>query len=302
MSVTDLTELFDERRALRNTRGRRYIRVYHVHTDSMDDDEYKAVKAVENYDLAHIPLSKPHPSDPSAYCVEIGPAVPQNKSPFLWRVPVRWETPSGTGTSRNVRHPIPFAREWEVEWSQTTIQLPLDVEAILPTPKEVRNSAGEKFDPPIFFNETIPILRISRNEPEFNWVDAAKYAGTVNEKVFNNAKPGHAFMYSIVGRKIWDDEFDYWRVSYEIHFKWSGWNLPVLDLGFSELIDNELKVMSDNDGKDYNTPQLLNGQGKRLTEGAEPVHLDWPRYFIADFTLLNLEVGFGDSAYDTYPR
>ena len=65
-------------------------------------------------------------------------------------------------------------------------------------------------------------------------------------------------------------DYEYWRVSYEVHFRPDGWRRRIADRGYRELIgenaDKTAKYQEilDKNNLKVTSPELLNGQGRKL--------------------------------------
>lgn len=107
-----------------------------------------------------------------------------------------------------------------IEYSWTVYQRPalVDVDGNL-----VKNGADEAFDPPWMMDEHRPVVTITRNEASFSVGFATEYQDAVNEDAFGGSAAGTAKM-SVSARSATRGDYDYWIVTYEIEFKWEGWN------------------------------------------------------------------------------
>lgn len=88
----------------------------------------------------------------------------------------------------------------------------------------VINGADEAFDPPFLVDENRPIVTVTRNEASFSPATAVEYQDTVNSDSFAGVDPGVAKVIGISARQSTRGAYSYYVVTYEIEFRWEGWN------------------------------------------------------------------------------
>ena len=195
-------------------------------------------------------------------------------------------------------------------------------DAVLRTPMPNRNvgnkypvssSAGEDMTPRPTRNFPVTAIRIRRNMTSYS-LHAAEMVGSVNNATFfldhhgltGGFSPAEVQITQFGGRQMIVNDTIFWENEVEIHVNTDGWRLRVVDAGMHELIaegDNNgaggvyaaadlpagqpswrrFKV----DGKEIPGPVLLDGNGKRLPDGADPVVTEWSIYDEVDFAALH---------------
>lgn len=160
----------------------------------------------------------------------------------------------------------------------------------------VVTGADEAFDPPFLIDENRPVVTVTRNEASFSAAVAVEYQDSVNDDAFAGCDPGVAKMCSISARSATRGSYNYVVVTYEIEFRWNGWNpTGLLAQGFKyrpavgEQAQNYIDPATQ---QPPSTPILLNLDGTKaddpLGDGAEPVFHEFNFYREKTFGLLNL--------------
>lgn len=205
-----------------------------------------------------------HPEDNAAYCSSI--AVEQyREQPNHFIATVHYKTPDAVGSTLNDEaEPDPLKRKPEIVWSDTSISevVTVDVDG-----KFIGNSAGDPFDPPLMEERTIPTVVITRNEATFSTSVQKTYANTVNEVAYSGWNPRQAWMRRVGAVSVYEREFVYSRVSYEIWFNERTWDRFVENVGFVGFVyagpnadpPFTKKELVDAEGKQFTTPRALKG-------------------------------------------
>jgi hypothetical protein len=148
-------------------------------------------------------------------------------------------------------------------------------------------------------DESRPVLTIKRNEPSFVGTLAIAYQDAVNTDSFAGANAGQCKIFNISAEKHiepWgpegaEEDVTYWSVTYEIHFRREGWHKDILDQGRYEIESGDkLKAIEDSEDRPVADPVLLDGSGKQLPAGEDPVFLPYHVYKRLPYAPLNLPV------------
>lgn len=216
------------------------------------------------------------------------------KDPFLWHdeISVSFGTYSG---------PVEMATFMGAQ-NAASLSPFLKDGAFLP----ITNSKLEPLDPSFEEEYAIKIIRITKNLRSYDDDFYNKYHDTINSDEVTIDKPEYKFKTTIgkhYGRlrlsgdfQVTSEGIGYYRQTLEYSVK--GWNRPVLDqthtysemfregdtkrdgttVSVSDIPRNMLQVeipIKDDDGLSPSRPMLLDGSGKQLQEGKEPVSLVW---------------------------
>jgi hypothetical protein len=152
----------------------------------------------------------------------------------------------------------------------------------------------ETFDPPLTEDFEDLVLRISRNEPAFNYIQAAQYKGAVNQDVFHGFDAGTVKCVVYEGKLARAAGLAYWQVNYEFHVRPDGWARRVLDSGYRIRTGTAsdgtptFEILKDDDGNPLSQPVLLDGNGARLAEWSNPVYLTYNTKAIKPFSVFGL--------------
>lgn len=157
----------------------------------------------------------------------------------------------------------------------------------------ITNSAGVAFDPPLTVDQASVVVTFERNELTFNADLAASWANALNKTYWVvttpdfrvSAAPWHAKVLSVRGRRRFRKGKIYWRTAYEILVSTDELNPEVLDRGAAEWLNESgdpqespsdvmaLKAITGSDGVSVGQLVNLDGRGKKLAAGADPVYL-----------------------------
>jgi hypothetical protein len=220
-----------------------------------------------------------HPYDHGMFVIKIN--VKQSNIEGAFRCIVTCEYSSIINPHKKTVDPL--KEKPQVSWTFVTSDEPIDMALarIEPTYAKnvpITNSAEESFDPPITEERSDLVLHYVRNEKHFYAERARKYIGAVNSDRFLGFGPGRAKLAVWEADKIYDDDYgDYYRVTYEIHFrefehngKEYGWVRRILDQGFREYITDPIgpwcyREIEDDAGNKISEPAKLDGRGRLLT-------------------------------------
>jgi len=220
-----------------------------------------------------------HPFDPWLFVCAKN-VTNYNEAKYCFEVTVEYRSESD-----------PLQKPWEISWTFAGSNEPVDTDA---DGKPMLNSSDEPFDPPLTKDVDDLVLRIVMNEPWFDPLLASEFKNALNEDWFYSFAPGCAQVKSIEATKNRAAGMEYYTVTYEIHFRWDGWQKRVLDQGYRTIasaVEGEATTyttIKDEDGNPLSYPVKLDGKGLRLAEGAEAVFRYFDLYKYKRFEGLNL--------------
>lgn len=190
--------------------------------------------------------------DTLAVCID--QQVEPTENPFVWRVVSLYD--SARVVDLALSNPLNLPAE--VSWDFTNYDFALQRDgAGIP----LKNSSGERFDPPVTIEDSRPVLRVSRNEASYNQANAILYQNAVNTDVFGPAQAYQAKITHISGQRMVDIGIVYWKVEYEVEFRWQTFALFLLDQGYRDA--NGHLFRDPIDWSPLANPTLLNGNGFR---------------------------------------
>lgn len=291
MAVTSATEIWDSRQGSIDQQGQRsYTREYRVITDDWTDGP-KVVRQATGIPRVGDPYA-PSGTETDTAAVVTSVTPRQNpEHPTVWLVRVEYRTRQIDPLQANED---PLDRPAQIEWSfvpyRKVVWEDIDNNAI-------DSSAGEPFDPPVEIDDSRPVLRITRNESGFDPARAVEYQDAVNDAAFFGGAVGQVKVASISASNQFEAGIEFWRVSYEFHFRREGWALKVLDRGFLRLTAGArtlatLPAHDASGGKildqPVSAPILLDGAGAPLAVGGTPQYRTFNVYKSKDFSVLGL--------------
>ncbi len=287
MAVVSIEHLAEDRTVDFRADGREATEVYMVACDQPDDGPYVAVIGGQRFDgPTRIPfLGNQHPIDPHNICINITPTLDPKGGPFVFRIAVRYQTTKGDTAPPADADPLAIPPDFE--WGFVTESRVAETDQFDP-PNPLMTSAREKFDPPPEEDITFPTLVVERNEANDRTEQALAYLAprkSLNSDpwtVFGfSVAPGQARIEALQSRYTRGRAgpngiyLRYFRVRYEFVLA-PTFNLWLLDRGTMELDhDDDFKprTIADDDGEPLRGAVLLDGQGRRLPRGADPVFI-----------------------------
>lgn len=178
MSVVAVAEQFDQRRARAKVRGRSFVRVFNVTFDTVGEDGYEALTAIDPSDGTRIPQpGDQHNKDEFAFVDDVDPSqMSDSDRHWLVRVSYSTITPHVQEAER------PLDRTPKHTWGalSTTVPYVRDING-----KLSENVADVPYDPPLTRTHSIPVLRIQFNTFGFDKDTVTSVRDTVNSDTFN---------------------------------------------------------------------------------------------------------------------
>lgn len=215
-----------------------------------------------------------HEADPGSFCRSLIPKV-FSADGANWKVSIEY----GPWDPRIEENPLD--KKLELEWDWVQFEKIADVDR---DGKAVVNSAGDYFDPPIVMDDSRPILRIVRNEPDFSMAYASDYRDSINDGPWYGYPAYTVKCTSITAKleysmNIPGDNKWYWTLTYVFHLNPDGWDKEVLDQGLRSS-GGEPIIKG---GVPATSPVLLDGAGEPAASGADASYLKFGIYKTRDF-------------------
>lgn len=284
MGVLGVTETFRGQTADQDNKGiRNFVRIFQVQLASRTDSPSLALGA------ADVPAMYATYPDDSACTLRKKGASRMDDHPQMWKVQCEYNNQNDAASKPDDQSgQSPTDRAVKVTCTSVEKQKVLDRDYSNPR-KAVINSAGEKFDPPIETEDAIKVITVVRNEASYDLSLGFAYENRVNTDTWNGLEPGYVRCKSINGTDKYELGVRYWEVTYVFEVNPVGWDLEVLDQGYTEIVGGKVALIgSQKDGTPLSKPALLNGAGQRLAVNGTPVFLPFKRYRETTFGPLGL--------------
>lgn len=271
MAVTVLGERAKERKAKINDKGEReYRRVFVAKSTNKLLDGPRTIRTTNGIpQIGTTYAVSPTDTDSGARVVDIDPR-PLDDGGYNWEVDVTYSSKFDDSAALN--NPLSAPAEFSGSFARYSAPFVKDIISGF----AVRNSAGEPFNPPVEVDDSRPVFTIKRNEGGYNLQRAIDYQDSVNSDVFLGIGAGLVKISNISFNRKFHNALEYYEITYEFECRREGWYVDILDIGLNEYIPpaTTLTPIYDTNG----VPQLLNGQGRRLTPGLAPVFLSYSAY------------------------
>jgi len=232
-----------------------------------------------------------HPEDPDAYAYKASVRSQGNERCY-YHVTITYSTLK----RQDPADELPEV-SWEDEEFERTVEKDRNDDAIL-------NAAGDRYEEPVTFTDSRPVLRVVRNEPVFDPLAAYQYNRSVNSDTFYGAVPG-TMRAKITGDMKWRDGVQYWRVTYVFRYNPDGWQPEVLEQGLYQIAsvddgsggteDRKLpctvKGKSPNDSEPVSYAVPIDADGKQIDPDDLPtnaVYTQWDIFNELPFANLNI--------------
>ncbi len=240
-------------------------------------------------------LDSIHPNDPFLF---VKKRTYTNQGPKSFACQVEYES---------IGNPLLIPAQ--ISWSFTSTVEPIDTDIF---GKPIISSSGELSDPPLTEDFHDLVLRIDQNLANFNPLFAADMINSVNSHLFLNVFPERtAKIITFTGSRTVTAPFPYVKTSIEIQFRLDGWDRRFPDMGLYELSgdvrehaysDGTVQLIAEQRGRKvlydtetleqsfYDEPSFLDGRGKFLPAGADPVYLTYQTKKVRNFDLLGIYI------------
>lgn len=263
MAIVSVNEKAGARSRINEKGETEYTRQFHVVTSSASVGNL-AVRTATGIPRRGNVYATPTEFDTTSVVKEVD-AQQDEDNPRKWIVTANYGAPSGDQDQQN-ENPLlrPAVLTWGFVQAQKAMYKDLDN-------RPIANSAHEYFDPPPEVDDSRPVLTVSRNEPSFNPAIAIQYQDAINSDGFLGFQPGQAKVAGISATSQTENNFFFWHVTYEFHFRRDGWKLALADLGRNELVNGKRVAIPRRDEQGNKVPDTqvidpvpLNGQGQEL--------------------------------------
>lgn len=214
--------------------------------------------------------------DPDATCEKI--VANQDKdNPLFWIVIADFSTASANAED-------PLNEEPEKEWRQVKYKKAIFKDR---DDNSIVNSAGEPFLPPREIELHYWRLTYTRNEASFEPGVFDDYIDALNAVAWKGRAPFTVKVESIEAKRMKGRNGWFWKVTYVIAWNDDGWAIEILDRGRNELIAGVLTPIQAT-GTGIPSEKLLDGTGRVLAVGADPIYLPFDVLHLQDINDLNI--------------
>ncbi|MFO1007572.1 MAG: hypothetical protein U0929_16535 [Planctomycetaceae bacterium] len=207
----------------------------------------------------------------SLFCKQVSWSNSEAEDGCTFKVTVTFDNDVGGSTIAN-----PFNEPWEREWDAFYEDEILYQDA---QGRNILNVVGDPYADPVIRDKPISVLSVTGNLATYNEWTAAAYRGKCNSDYYMGWAPGYVKCMAIKATYQYDENWgDYWRVTYQLGFNSSGWNVDLLEQGFNEINDQQEKVrITLDDGEYPRDPVLLDRQGKKLGNTGQPTYTNYQK-------------------------
>lgn len=265
------------------TTAREYTRTWQAVTDVATSDS--SIIALSSYLPA---MFSSDPDNPDAGVIRR--RIERTKNNLRWNADITYSTraPSQQDGDDN-GSPLGAKVKWSRSSQQINVPIWEDVsgEAIL-------NSAGLPFNPPVNvvrFNATYRAIRCEAVYPN------ESYEGRVNSTNFLGKPPGTLLCAIPSIEEEFSGALKYYRITYEFHYDYRGWQPRLLNAGFLQWNDDKSAhtQIKDANGENVTEPWPLDENGVALSSatvlaGSGATFTDVDGYLTADFNALGLNL------------
>lgn len=315
MSWVSTTELWDKRRASIDEKAvRAYTRCFRVIMDNALDGSRAARESPGIPRIGEFYVDGSGGIDIGARCRTVT-AEQEQDYPLTWSVTAEYGSGMSDGAARggsgggsggpgsgSGQDPAqvkenPLERPAEISWNVVDFKRPVtradlldDNDNVTSSNIPIRNSAGAAYDPPAEIDDSRLELTVVRNELTYDFNLAADYQNATNADEFLGLPTGWVRCQGITGQSKFENNYYFWVVTYKFQIRKEGWILEILDAGTYELDgDGNPSVFLDSaTGHTVGEPLPLDGEGARLTVGADPVFFRYRVYNVIPFAPLGL--------------
>ena len=281
MPIVDVIKTWSDDAASAQEQGREITVGYTVKVDREHTAEYVRVSG-------QIPQrGDTHPESSGHICSDV---TVTRKSPRLFEAICRYmiddSAPAGGGGAADPLMEPPVITWGHIE-SREAVSRDLFDEPIM-------NTCRERFEPSPTAPITDDTYSVARNEATYKSRNKAFYKNTINGNAFGTFAALTAWMVSIDATQQWRNGKSYFRVVYTIQHRADGWKLRLLNQGFRYYLNLHGDFLFDENGNKQfaawwlTQPVLLDKDGFRLGENAEPIWLEWDLIRPADWGVLKL--------------
>ncbi len=249
MSIVWVREVIKGRTGTGSSDGNDYTHHYKVRTDDIEEPIPNIITA--NDGLQSIPtIGTQHPQDSSVVVKSVKPTV-QDEHREVWFVEVNWGKPDDNDAPEDPDDQVASIQFSYVPYQSPMIKSYKSGNHFGDPKKEIENTAGFKFDPPIMKTHNNLLVSITNyySANRFDPADAYKYIDTVNNSNMTVAGikvQKHCAKLRKINPKVIDTG---WEVVFEIELQNGGWQAKIANMGFKDIHGNQFPTGWERDDK-----------------------------------------------------
>jgi hypothetical protein len=219
--------------------------------------------------------------DTRAHCTSLS-ATPTEEDGCQWDVTAEYGPYDAAEFPEN-----PLSRDPEISWEYRRDQEAAEKDI---DDNPVQNTAGDSFDPPLLKDVRKPILKLTRNEANFDPGLSYLFHDKVNDAPWFGAAAGYVKVEGITPQRVFNQLIGwYWQVQYEFLFDARTHDPTILNQGFKQLVDGRQVLCTDADGEVVTSPVWLDETGTQIDPTGTPVYLQFQIYKRTDFGVFNFD-------------
>lgn len=285
MSVTTVTELAEQRRCEHTLEKgqRKYWRTFKVITNDADDGPGTVLSSLTLPSLGATYITG-NDTDTGAVVVD-RTATLDADSQISWTVTIEYNS---MFANPNVQNPNPLSRpdKWTFSFEKYQQTVLADANGF-----PIINSALQPFETGYTAELSRPIINLTVNRASFDYAYVVSIQDAVNVDVWQGFDIGTLKVNTVEVQEQSENGITFWEIKYVIAVKWDGWNpVHLLDCGYYEYLSEDpsttpnpnfvpgLRIITDIHGRPVNSPALLDGNGRKLPPGYDPVFLGFQMY------------------------
>lgn len=274
---------------------REYERTFEVFTDDKEDDGRVVMTEADVPQLNDPYMDSNGVIDGGAFCDDVSPQC-SDENPYQWTVSAHYtsevdseaieaQDPGDDGDNASTD---PIFRPTIINYSTRARTRVAEFDYSVP-PKQYVNSAGQQFDPPVEEEILNMVIHVIRNEATANPNTIALYTGACNRGAWGGFAEYQARITSWTADQQNEQGQTFYQHKYEIEVQTPSWEIKVLDAGDYEIVGgNQVSLAVDNKGVVMHGRGLLDGNGAKLADDADPVYITFRRYPLRNFNTLKL--------------
>jgi hypothetical protein len=273
MAVIGSQERFDNRGEVSMTGGRKLDRTFEVLSDNYADTADDVIDGIGAY------IGAAHPSFPICLVEKIS-AEKLDDSPFWWLVKVEYaepKMPDGTPPNTEAQEPQDQDPQFKVSFSTDSITPLKDLDD-----HDFVNSAGEPFESPPVISFGVASISIMKKKLSISIAGEASKVNSINSDTFLGLDQYTCRVAGIEAVLKSERAFVFWEVTYTIAYNPIPFHpFKILDQGRNVKKDGKLVPATDDFGKEYPSPVLLNTSGEKTDT---PEYKDFKVYEFMTFS------------------
>lgn len=294
MAVVSVERTFTGRGGSQNLMRRRTYRdTFEVIVNSTGDDEQVVANAIG------IPrLGGSHHRDILAIVVDVAPEQSE-ETPYIWHVHVTYDSqpdfPNAVGPDGELApgeipsNPLLMPATWRFTFTKTTEPATkwyaIDKDGVLSNKlTAILNSSGLPFDPPLNIEKARPVIRVTKNVPFVTADMLMQFEDAINDRQWGRVPKWCAKIDGVESGNKRENGVAFVELTLDIALKRDTWMPKILDAGFYEKTQRtedgtppkqviKHTKIRDPFGHEATEPQPLDGNGKKLKFGEDPVFL-----------------------------